>query len=112
MIVKKYGREAFDIHRTYIDVTIPFNQAVFEPKEPSRLRRPHHKGVDEAIPLDKDEQRIIQELAKKPNITYNELMLKLGVSRKTVSRKLASLVEKEQIERVGNNRTGYWKITR
>lgn len=112
LIVKKYGREAFDIHRTYIDVTIPFNQAVFEPKEPSRLRRPHHKGVDEAIPLDKDEQRIIQELAKKPNITYNELMLKLGVSRKTVSRKLASLVEKEQIERVGNNRTGYWKITR
>mgnify|MGYP001293383966 CR=1 FL=1 len=28
MIVEKYGREAFNIHQNYIDVTLPFSQAV------------------------------------------------------------------------------------
>ena len=67
-------------------------------------------GADDAY--NENEQRLIQALLNNPKITYNQLAQELGVSTRTAARTLASLVEKEQIERVGNNRTGYWKILR
>ena len=138
MIVEKYGREAFDIHASYIDVTIPFNQDVLTSTPKGAAAVDSVNPIDSADPIDPidpidsidsidsidlinpkssvhlndDEKKIIRKLLKNPKITYEQLAQELGVSRKTVSRKLASLVEKKQIERVGNNRTGFWKITR
>ncbi|MBP7161230.1 MarR family transcriptional regulator [Myxococcota bacterium] len=52
------------------------------------------------------------ELIKNPEITYSQLASEIGVSRRTISRAMASLVKKEFIERVGNNKSGFWKIIR
>jgi predicted HTH transcriptional regulator len=113
MIVEKYGREAFDIHQNYIDVTLPFNQAVLA----SVPQNGTDDGTDdESIRLNEDlsdtEKKVILELIKNPENTYNQLASEIGVSRRTVSRAVASLVEKKYIERIGNNKTGYWKIIR
>ncbi len=45
-----------------------------------------------------------------PTITSNEIAQKLSISRKTVSQKIKYLKEEGLIERVGSDRSGYWKI--
>ncbi|WEG34459.1 helix-turn-helix domain-containing protein [Amygdalobacter indicium] len=58
------------------------------------------------------QQAVLLELVKRPKATYNGLATEIGVSRRTVSRAIAALVDMEYIERVGNNISGFWKIIR
>lgn len=60
--------------------------------------------------LTDNEKRILLELINNPSIPYDTLVVELGISRRTVSRIFASLVEKGFIERIGTNKKGYWKI--
>jgi len=113
MIFEKYGKEAFDIHQISIDVTLPFNQSVLA----SVPQRGTDHGTDGGdIRLQEDlsdtEKRVILALIKNPENTYDQLASEMGVSRRSVSRAVASLVEKKYIERVGNNKLGFWKIIR
>jgi predicted HTH transcriptional regulator len=103
MIVEKYGREAFDIHQNYIDVTLPFSQADDGTDD---------KGIRLNEDLSGTEKKLILELIKNPKYTYNQLASEIGISRRTVSRTVASLVEKKHIERIGNHKSGFWKIIR
>ena len=50
------------------------------------------------------------ELINNPSISYDNLVVELGISRRTVSRVFVSLVEKGFIERIGTNKKRYWKI--
>lgn len=102
-IIEKYGKEAFDIHDTYINVIIPFNKKVTDTMEVAK--------IFQMIYL-KNEKRILLELINNPSIPYDTLVVELGISRRTVSRVFVSLVEKGYIERVGTNKKGYWKIIR
>ena len=102
-IIEKYGKEAFDIHDTYINVIIPFNKKVTDTMA---------SGKNLSDDLSENEKRILLELINNPSIPYDTLVVELGISRRTVSRVFVSLVEKGYIERVGTNKKGYWKIIR
>lgn len=102
-IIEKYGKEAFDIHDTYINVIIPFNKKVTDTMA---------SGKNLSDDLSENEKRILLELINNPSILYDTLVVELGISRRTVSRVFVSLVEKGYIERVGTNKKGYWKIIR
>ena len=60
--------------------------------------------------LTENEKRILLELINNPSVPYNQLVIYLKISRRTVSRVFVSLVEKGYIERIGTNKKGYWKI--
>ena len=60
--------------------------------------------------LTENEKRILLELINNPSVLYDWLVNDLKISRRTVSRVFASLVEKGYIERIGTNKKGYWKI--
>jgi len=45
-----------------------------------------------------------------PKTTLDVMTEKLQVSKRTVSRIFKNLQEKNIIERIGSNKTGYWKI--
>ena len=102
-IIEKYGKEAFDIHDTYINVIIPFNKKVTDTMA---------SGKNLSDDLSENEKRILLELINNPSIPYDTLVVELGISRRTVSRVFVPLVEKGYIERVGTNKKGYWKIIR
>ena len=113
MIVEKYGRGAFDIHQNYIDVTLPFNQAVLASvPQIGTDGGTDDKGIRLNEDLSDTEKKLILELIKNPKYTYNQLASEIGISRRTVSRTVASLVEKKYIERIGNHKSGFWKIIR
>ena len=60
--------------------------------------------------LTENEKRILLELINNPSVPYDQLVIDLKISRRTVSRVFVSLVEKGYIERIGTNKKGYWKI--
>lgn len=106
-IIEKYGKEAFDIHDTYINVIIPFNKKVTD-----AMTNGKNDGKNLSDDLSANEKRVLLELINNPSIPYDTLVVELGISKRTVSRVFVSLVEKGYIERVGTNKKGYWKIIR
>lgn len=56
------------------------------------------------------ERRILNELMKNPGYTYMMIADNLGISKKIVAEHIKSLKEKGIINRVGNNKNGYWII--
>lgn len=56
------------------------------------------------------ESVILKILKEKPRSTVNDLVLQTKKSLRTVNRILTSLKAKKLIERIGSNKTGYWKV--
>lgn len=53
---------------------------------------------------------ILALIEQNPSITYEEMTEKTGKSRRTISRLITELKEKNIISRVGSDKTGYWEI--
>ena len=62
--------------------------------------------------LTENEKRILLELINNLSVPYDQLVIDLKISRRTVLRVFVSLVEKGYIERIGTNKKGYWKINK
>lgn len=59
-----------------------------------------------------DTVKIILSIIKEnPFVSYEELALKTGKSRITISRKISELKKNNVIKRVGADKNGYWEIT-
>ena len=58
------------------------------------------------------ERCLLQLLSINPGMSYVALAAELGISKKTVAERMASLKSKGVIERIGTNKKGYWKINR
>lgn len=56
------------------------------------------------------ELELISTLKEHSRLTNSELAKILNKSQRTISRLLATLKNKKLIERVGSNKTGYWKV--
>ena len=111
MIVEKYGKKAFDIHDSYINVIIPFNKNVIETMHQVGKNDDKNDGKNLVNnELTENERRILLELINNQSVPYDQLVSDLKISRRTVSRVFVSLVEKGYIKRIGTNKKGYWKI--
>lgn len=53
---------------------------------------------------------ILQQLQQKPNANYSVLAEKAGYSTATIKRHIQELKKLGLIERIGSDKTGYWKI--
>ncbi|MDO4198495.1 MAG: putative DNA binding domain-containing protein [Erysipelotrichaceae bacterium] len=60
--------------------------------------------------LNKAEKTVYDLIEKNTGITKLELSLRIGKSEKTVQRIISSLTDKNLIERIGSNKSGFWKI--
>ena len=67
---------------------------------------------DKNVPifLSKTEKAVYELLKVQPNLTREELSIEISKTVKTVQRALDGLKTKGLIARVGNTRTGYWRI--
>ena len=101
VFVEKYGREVFDIHDSSVNVIIPFNKKV-NGNNASIWQKRWQNLINEK--LTENEKQILLELINNPSAPYNQLVIDLKISRRTVSRVFASLVEKGFIERIGTNK--------
>ncbi|MCM1286244.1 MAG: Fic family protein [Acetobacter sp.] len=57
-----------------------------------------------------DELALLKIISKNPSITQIQLAEKLGVTDRTIKRKMKLLQEKGLIQRINGKRNGYWKV--
>jgi predicted HTH transcriptional regulator len=55
-------------------------------------------------------EKIIDIITQMPAITVKELAKMLSVTERTIYRQIEILKTANKIERVGSDKTGYWKI--
>jgi len=53
---------------------------------------------------------ILEHIANNPNISTSELATQLEVSKRTILRDINTLKQQNKLERIGKEKTGYWKI--
>lgn len=110
VIVKKYTKKAFEISNSYIRVIIPFNEEVIS----------NHGVINGAISgvindadrdkLEEKENSILIQIENEPSLSARELSNILGIPFRSTQRYMSFLREKGFIERIGSNKTGYWKV--
>lgn len=101
-IVSKYGKRAIKIEKNRIVVTIPFNKINVVPFRIS--------AKENTIKFNKSQETLIQAMRNNPNVKVSQLMMETGLSEVAVKKNLKILKSKNAIERVGSNKTGYWKV--
>ena len=63
-----------------------------------------------SITLSENEKNVLNAIRSNPKITQKQLQEVTGITLGTIKRLLPRLQEKEKLERVGNRRSGQWKV--
>lgn len=97
IISSEYGEGAFDFSDNDITVTIPFNF----------INEVGDKVGDKS--LNDSQTRVLAEIRNNPNITKPQLMIICHLGKTSIDKIISVLKEKGYIERIGSNKSGYWK---
>ena len=116
-IIKKYGEKAFDFRENSIVVTIPFNWInVMSDRASGKLGdksgdKLGDNSTDNIMPpLSESQAKILAEIRNNVNITIPQIAENIGMAKSSVDYGIARLKRIGVLERVGSNKTGYWKI--
>ena len=101
-IVSNYGKSRIDIHEHFIQVTIPF---AFTPTWALSAR-----SKDASVILSLGQKTLLSAIKDNPYARSEELSKSIGMSLSSVKKNLVKLRKLGLIERVGNNRSGYWLV--
>lgn len=104
-ILKKYGRNAFEINDNYVKVIIPFNNQVLK-KQSIGL----NVGLNVGLNMTHSEEEVIKILSENPNSTAETISSELSLSKRTIERIFSTLQEKGILKRIGSRKTGEWRI--
>ena len=135
-ITELYGKEAYDFRENSIVVTIPFkwinvmgdrnHDKMGGQKDNKKDERGGYKAGgyvinemeeqagwskgNQSAHLNESQRRILEQIRNNPNITKPQIAAALGLGKTTVDNGISALKRKGYIERVGSNKTGWWKI--
>ena len=112
-IIKKYGKKAFDFRENSIVVTIPFNwiNVMSDRTSGKSGDKLGDKLGENTIPfLSESQAKIMAEIRNNMNITIPQIAKNIGMAKSSVDYGIARLKRIGVLERVGSNKTGYWKI--
>ncbi len=54
--------------------------------------------------------KVLAEIRNNPNITKQQLMSLCELGKTSINNSISTLKKLDYIERVGSNKTGYWKV--
>ncbi|MDR1897687.1 MAG: winged helix-turn-helix transcriptional regulator, partial [Prevotellaceae bacterium] len=60
--------------------------------------------------LTENQKKILEELLKNNNLSMSELATTVGISKRKILDNINKLKDLNMLERIGKNKTGYWKI--
>lgn len=110
-ILESYGKECFLFSDNFLRMVFPSAEPVHteDSKDPSKGLAV--KLVDELVDgLVESQQKIVRLIMDNPKISKREMSEAIGISTTAIDNNIKSLKEKDIIERIGSDRTGYWKI--
>lgn len=100
LIVSKYGKEAFDITDNFITVTLPFNNKAII----------NNASIKEAKNLSNSQKKVLEFIKQNNHLPVVAMTSKLNLGQTTINKALHVLKNLNYIERIGSNKTGYWKV--
>ena len=104
-IVSKYGKQAFHIEESYINVVIPFDAAVLK-----QIKR--NVAIQDFPDLRKTQKAVLSLLLEDNSQNKVTMANRLGVSVRTIERALADLQKANLIIRSGSKRDGKWVVVK
>ena len=105
VISSEYGEGAFDFSDNDVTATIPFN---FINEAGDKVGdKVGDKAGDKT--LNDSQTRVLAEIRNNPNITKPQLMIACNLGKTSIDNIISTLKKKGYIERVGSNKSGYWK---
>lgn len=110
-IVKRYGEDVFNFTDNYLQVNLPYNKKALK-SEVIKVEKERNESINKAKSeyiksLSSSNLKVLESNSK---YSIDELGIKLNLSRETIKRTLRILKKLGIIERVGSNKSGYWKI--
>ena len=110
-ILRVYDRSIFQISDNFIITEFKYDPEVLKKVRNAVVHgEPVNVPVNEPVKLTATAQKVLVLIAEQSNITLEILTERIGVSRETVKRAIKQLKQNGYIERVGPDKTGYWKI--
>ncbi|MCD8372971.1 MAG: winged helix-turn-helix transcriptional regulator, partial [Clostridia bacterium] len=111
-ILQQYPKDIFDISEHFLSVKFMYNkeaqEIIDDPKVADKIK--HDTDYDTNDILKSTENRVYKCIKGNYMITIAEIMNDVNKSRPTVIRAINKLKERGYIERIGSNRSGYWKV--
>lgn len=101
-IISVYGKQAIEVNDNNVIVTIPFNR-VNRTKEKVGNKVGNKK-------LNNSQIKVLAEIRNNPNITKYELTSACELGKTSIDNIISKLKTLGYIERIGSNKTGYWKV--
>lgn len=97
-IVGKYGKDIFKISKNTVRIFIPLDKKLLENLD------------DSIIDLNENEIKVLRLLEENPKYNVKEIIEITKLSKPYIRKIYKNLKEKGYIERIGSNKTGYWKV--
>ena len=102
-ILSKYDKSIFKISENFIEICFPFHED-YQPEPKVRL-------VDGLVDgLVESQRKIVELIDSNPKISKKEMAKAIGISTTAIDKNISVLKEKNIIQRVGSDRSGYWEI--
>lgn len=97
-IISVYGKESIEINDNNVIVIIPLN----------RIQQKMNKVGNKK--LNNSQTKVLAEIRNNSNITKQQLMLVCELGKTSIDNIISTLKKMNYIERIGSNKTGYWKV--
>ncbi len=106
-IVETYSKKAFEFRDNSIVVTIPFNMnRIVGKKNGNKAKSESNSKAG----LSENRTKLLEEMKHNPSITKRDLSVLIGVSETAIDKNIKFLKNENMLERIGSNKTGYWKV--
>ena len=105
----EYGEGAFDFSDNDITVTIPFNFIDEGGDKVGNKMGNKVSNKTEENGLNDSQTKVLAEIRNNPNITKKELAIVCCLGKTSIDNAIVVLKKRGYIERIGSNKSGYWK---
>ena len=68
------------------------------------------KPVDKKPKMNEQMEKVLLEIRNNPNITQPQLVKIMNIGKSMIQRYISNLKKMGYIERIGSNKSGYWKV--
>ena len=104
-IISVYGKESIEVNDNNLTVTIPFNRVNENNKVGNKVgNKEGNKN------LNNSQIKVLAEIRNNPNVTKQQLMTLCELGKTSIDNIISTLKKLGYIERIGSNKTGYWKV--
>ena len=117
--IESWGRGIEKIFDSCIENNLPMPKYYINPTDimiefdaPQRLVIDNFSKVTDRVTdrVNDNTMKVLNVISEDPGYSYNDISDEIGISRKSVATIIKKLKDLGIIERIGNNKKGYWKI--